>query len=211
MSRWKLHDADTPFRRDFEEVERDMEDKRAELAARFGYVDPEDRAQQGTRAQRNASLLRSTNDKNRIASIKRGGGKARSASPLTGPSTTFTPPNTFTTTPSNFSFGAQQQSSTSFGGSDSFTFGQQQPSNGNGMDRIEQSSTPAPAASSFTFGQSQPQAPSSNGFGQQNSNPFAGFGQQNAAPTGGASTTPSFSFRADSLIFDLVWESHAPE
>jgi hypothetical protein len=60
------------------------------------------------------------------------------------------------------------------------------------MDRIEQPSAPAPATS-FTFGQTQPQQPSSNGFGQQNNNPF-GFGQQNAAPTGGAQATPSFSF-----------------
>jgi len=187
MSHWNLHDGDTPFRRS-EASKEELEGIRDRLAAKTGYVDP-DKAQQTTGGRRKRPAERYTNYTSRIASIKRGG-KARSASPLTGPSTTFTPPNTFTTTPSSFSFGAQQQSS------NSFAFGQQQPSDGNGMDRIEQSSTPAPAASSFTFGQSQPQPPSSNGFGQQNSNPFAGFGQQNAAPTGGAQTTPSFSFGA---------------
>jgi len=192
MSEWDLHDSDTTRHRDFQKAQTELEKSRAALAARFGYVEPEERAQQTTRFQGNSSLKR-TNNSSRIASIKRGGGKARSASPLTGPSTTFTPPNTFTTTPSSFSFGAQQQQQQS---STSFAFGQQQPSDANGMDRIEQSSTPAPAASSFTFGQSQPQQPSSNGFGQQNNNPFAGFGQQNAAPTGGAQTTPSFSFGA---------------
>ena len=188
---WKLHDGDDLWRR-AEAAKREMDGIRARLAAKTGYVDPEEQeqAQQTTGGQRKRPLERHTNYTSRIASIKRGG-KARSASPLTGPSTTFTPPNTFTTTPSSFSFGAQQQSSTSFGGSESFTFGQQQPSDGNSMDRIEQSSTPAPAAS-FNFGQQ----PSTNGFGQQNNNPFAGFGQQNAAPTGGAQTTPSFSFGA---------------
>lgn len=186
MSSWNLHHDDPT---NTKKRPREEDDAHARLAAQTGYVEPEARAQQTSNIQRTSSLWRPTNSRSRIASIKRGG-KARSASPLTGPSTTFTPPNTFTTTPSSFSFGAQQQSSTSF------AFGQQQPSDANGMDRIEQSSTPAPAASSFTFGQSQPQQQSSNGFGQQNSNPFAGFGQQNAAPTGGAQTTPSFSFGA---------------
>ena len=175
---------------------------RARLVAHTGYMEPEQsstpRAQTTPRAPISHSS-QNTNARNRIASIKRGG-KARSASPLTGPSTTFTPPNTFTTTPSSFTFGAQQpqpqqqqQPSQGFGGSGGFTFGQQ-PSEGNGMDRIESTSSPAPAAA-FTFGQSQPQQqPSSNGFGQQSSNPFGGFGQQNAAPNGGAQSTPSFAF-----------------
>ena len=200
MSGWLLHNEDTPFRRSEAEAEGGFENARAELAAKNGYVDPiEPPKAQQTPKKRSSPFGRPANPFiNRIASIKRGGGKARSASPLTGPSTTFTPPNTFTTTPSSFSFGAQQaqqQPSTGFGGSESFTFGQQQPSEGNGMDRIEQSSTPAPAAS-FTFGQSQPQQPTSNGFGQQNNNPFGGFGQSSAAPAGGAQTTPSFSFGA---------------
>jgi hypothetical protein len=197
MSEWDLHDGDTLSRKNEREAMRAMEKQRSALAARCGYVDPDEQPRAQQTLRRNTPFGRSANSANRIASIKRGG-KARSASPLTGPSTTFTPPNTFTTTPSSFSFGAQQaqqQQSTGFGGSESFTFGQQQPSEGNGMDRIEQSSTPAPAAS-FTFGQSQAQQPSSNGFGQQNSNPFGGFGQQNAAPTGGAQTTSSFSFGA---------------
>lgn len=196
---WELYDGDTPFRRSDRGAE--GEEARANLAAKMGYVEPvaTPRAQRIPRVQRNSPYGRHTNSSvNRIASIKRGGGKARSASPLTGPSTTFTPPSTFTTTPSSFSFGAQQaqqQPSTGFGGSDSFTFGQQQPSEGNGMDRIEQTTAPAPAAS-FTFGQSQAQQPSSNGFGQQNNNPFGGFGQQNAAPNGSAQTASSFSFGA---------------
>ena len=182
---------------------RSGEAARARLVAQTGYVDPEPyypstpHHPSTSRAQISHSF-HNTNARNRIASIKRGG-KARSASPLTGPSTTFTPPSTFTTTPSSFSFGAQQpqqpqqQPSQAFGGTGSFTFGQQ-PSEGNGMDRIESNSTPAPAAA-FTFGQSQPQQqPSSNGFGQQSSNPFGGFGQQNAAPNGGAQSTPSFAF-----------------
>lgn len=175
---------------------RSGDEARARLAAQTGYLDPEPTYPSTPRAQISHSV-RNTNARNRIASIKRGG-KARSASPLTGPSTTFTPPNTFTTTPSSFSFGAQQpqqqqQPSQGFGGSGSFTFGQQ-PSEGNGMDRIESTSSPAPAAA-FTFGQSQPQQqPSTNGFGQQSSNPFGGFGQQNAAPNGGAQSTSSFSF-----------------
>jgi hypothetical protein len=175
----------------------EIEEARQRLAASAGYVDPVEtpRAPSTPRLQRNTPLGRNANSVNRIASIKRGG-KARSASPMTGPNT-FTP-NTFTATPSSFSFGAQQaqqQPNPGFGASEGFAFGQQQPSEGNGMDRIEQNSTPAPAAS-FTFGQSQPQQPVSNGFGQQNNNPFGGFGQQNAAPTGGAQTTPSFSFGA---------------
>lgn len=169
------------------------EEARQRLAASTGYIDPE--IATPPRARRNKPLGWNTNSSsNRIASIKRGG-KGRSASPLAGPNTTFTPPNTFTTTPSSFGFGAQpaqQQPSTGFGGSGSFTFGQQQSSEGHGMDRIEQSSTPAPAAS-FTFGQSQPQQSSSNGFGQQTNNPFSGFG---AGPASGAQTTPSFSFGA---------------
>jgi hypothetical protein len=175
----------------------EVEEARQRLAASAGYVDPVEtpRAPSTPRLQRNTPFGRPANSANRIASIKRGG-KARSASPMTGPST-FTP-NTFTATPSSFSFGAQQaqqQPNPGFGASEGFAFGQQQPSEGNGMDRIEQSSTPAPAAS-FTFGQSQPQQPVSNGFGQQNNNPFGGFGQQSATPTNGAQTTPSFSFGA---------------
>ena len=168
------------------------EEARARLVAQTGCVDP--RLSSTPRARISHST-QNTNARNRIASIKRGG-KARSASPLTGPSTTFTPPNTFTTTPSSFSFGAQQpqqQPSQGFGGSGGFTFGQQ-PSEGNGMDRVESTSSPAPAAA-FTFGQSQPQQQtSSNGFGQQSSNPFGGFGQQTATPNGGAQSTPSFAF-----------------
>ena len=173
---------------------REGEEARARIAALNGYVDPEPTYPSTPRAQISHSN-HNTNARNRIASIKRGG-KARSASPLTGPSTTFTPPNTFTTTPSSFSFGAQQpqqQPSQAFGGNGSFTFGQQS-SEGNGMDRIESTSSPAPAAA-FTFGQSQPQQQSSsNGFGQQSSNQFGGFGQQNAAPNGGTQSTPSFAF-----------------
>jgi hypothetical protein len=169
------------------------EDARARIAAQTGYVDPG--YQPSISRAKISHSYHNTNARSRIASIKRGG-KARSASPLTGPSTTFTPPNTFTTTPSSFSFGAQQpqqQPSQAFGGSGSFTFGQQ-PSDGNEMNRIESTSSPAPAAA-FTFGQSQPQQqPSSNGFGQQSSNAFGGFGQQNAAPNGGAQSTPSFAF-----------------
>jgi hypothetical protein len=178
-------------------ITREGESARARIAATTGYVDPEPTHPSMPKAQISHSW-HNTDARRRIASIKRGG-KARSASPLTGPSTTFTPPNTFTTTPSSFSFGAQQpqqqqQPSQAFGGNGSFTFGQQ-PSEGNGMDRIESTSSPAPAAA-FTFGQSQPQQqqPSSNGFGQQSSNPFGGFGQQNAAPNGGAQSTPSFAF-----------------
>jgi hypothetical protein len=175
---------------------RSGEDARARIAAQTGYVDSEPTYPSTSRAQISHSW-HTTDARRRIASIKRGG-KARSASPFTGPSTTFNPPNTFTTTPSSFSFGAQQpqqqqQPNQAFGGNGSFTFGQQ-PSEGNGMDRIESTSSPAPAAA-FTFGQSQPQQqPSSNGFGQQSSNPFGGFGQQNAAPNGGAQSTPSFGF-----------------
>lgn len=162
------------------------EEARRRLAQATGYMGPEEttptRARHVTPSRHNTNL-----HSNRIASIKRGG-KARSASPLTGPSTTFTPPNTFTTTPSTFSFGADnnQQQSQGFGasGGGSFTFGQQQPSAGNSMDRIEQTSAPAPAAS-FTFGQQ----PSTNGFGQQSSNPFSGFGQQTQQ---NGQSTPSF-------------------
>jgi hypothetical protein len=115
---------------------RSGEDARARIAAQTGYVDPEYHST--SRAQISHSI-HNANARHRIASIKRGG-KARSASPLTGPSTTFTPPNTFTTTPSSFSFGAQQpqqpqqqqqQPSQAFGGTGSFTFGQQ-PSEGHG-------------------------------------------------------------------------------
>jgi hypothetical protein len=190
-----LHDGDNRAGKRFRVSEAD--EARQRLAASAGYVDLVEtpRAPSTPRLQRNTPFGRNTNSVNRIASIKRGG-KARSASPMTGPNT-FTP-NTFTATPSSFSFGAQQaqqQPNPGFGASEGFAFGQQQPSEGNGMDRIEQNSTPAPAAS-FTFGQSQPQQPASNGFGQQTNNPFGGFGQQSAAPTNGAQTTPSFSFGA---------------
>lgn len=201
---WYEGPATDPNLHDLDDTERkrrpnhdDMQSRRDAFAAKNGIFDREETPRPRT-MQSTTPSRRSTNlFPNRIASIKRGG-KARSASPLTGPSTTFTPPNTFTTTPSNFSFGAQQpqqsQPTPGFGGgSESFTFGQQQPSEGNGMDRIEQ----APAsgtAPSFAFGQNQQQQLNFNGFGQQSTNnPFTGFGQQNAAPTG-AAQTPSFSF-----------------
>lgn len=180
----------------------EAEDAHARLAAKTGYIEPElRRPQPATPAAPRKRPNPHRHNANpfipsRIASIKRGGGKARSASPLTGPSTTFTPPNTFTTTPSTFSFGGgnqqqQAQPNQGFGASNggSFTFGQQTAGAGDGMDRVE--SSPAPTSSSFTFGQ-QPQQPqqNTNGFGQQPNNPFSGFGQQNQQ--NGAQATPSF-------------------